>query len=489
MKKLIVLVSMAGVIALLVAGLSGALTKSEAPVAYASRLAGIQAQGVTGINVQNLDEQQQATVIADFYKQPDGTKTQYNVPNPVPPGGVVNLNLPSITTLVNGAYSAIISADRQIAAIANTVWKTSGGTAVYSNVVPGTDVVVPLVLKDYRGSSSLVSIMNTDPQNPATATVTLFEVGKDTPAKEFTINLPPGTSRTLDLLKDTDLFPATEVPAGFRGSMRVTSATNVAVQTFIDRANHQLAVYAFEGVPADQAATKLYAPLFRRAYRGNTGFSVVNTENREVNVTVTYYGTLGGCKGGGPWIERKTISAMSNVIIFQGSTDASNPLPTNCGGAAVIEADGKVLAIINDEADVITPDGQTLKTAAAHNAFSDADGATKVALPLYRRNHTANKLTTGIQAMNIGSETAQAQIVFKPSGGAPEVSGCTGCSVSIAPLAAHTWLPSSIAEVPDGKYGSATITSSQPLVVIVNDKAYATDKPMDAAIYSGIKMQ
>ncbi len=489
MKKLLVLVSMAGVIALLVAGLSGAFSKSEAPVAYASRLAGIQQQGVTGINVQNLDEQQQATVIADFYKQPDGAKTQYNVPAPVPPGGVVNLNLPSITTLVNGAYSAIISADRQIAAIARTDWKTSGGTAIYSNVVPGTDVVVPLVLKEYNRSSSLVSVMNTDPQNPATATITLFEVGKATPAKEFTINLPAGTSRTLDLVRDTELFPATDVPAGFRGSMRVSSATPLAVQTFVDRANHQLAVYAFEGVPADQAATKLYAPLFRRAYRGNTGFSVVNTEDREVNITVTYYGTLGACKGGGPWIERKTIAAKSNVIVYQGSNDPANPLPTNCGGAAVIEADGKILAIINDESEVVTTQGQTLKTAAAHNAFTDADGATKVALPLYRRNHTANKLTTGIQAMNIGTETAQAQIVFKPSGGLPEVSGCQGCNVSIAPLAAYTWLPSSIDAVPDAKYGSATITSSQPLVVIVNDKAYATDKPMDAAIYSGIKMQ
>lgn len=120
MKKLLILVSMAAVVAVLVAGLTGALGKNEPPTAYASRLAGIAAQGVTGINVQNLDEQQQATVIADFYKQGDGAKTQYNVPNPVAPGGVVNINLPGITNLLNGAYSAIISADRQIAAIART---------------------------------------------------------------------------------------------------------------------------------------------------------------------------------------------------------------------------------------------------------------------------------------------------------------------------------------------------------------------------------
>jgi hypothetical protein len=481
MKKLFILLSMAAVVAILVIGLTGALGKNEAPTVYASRLAGIQAQGVTGINVQNLDETQAATVVADFYKQPDGAKTQYSVPAPVPAGGVVNINLPGISILQNGAYAAIISADRQIAAIARTDWNESGGTAIYSNVVPSTDVVVPLALKDRNGSSSLVSVQNTDPSTSASATVMLYAQGQDQPIKTLTITLPPGSSQTLDLLKDTQNFPETDVPKGFQGSMRVTSSTPMAVQSFVDRATYQLAVYAFEGIPADQAATKLYAPLFRHNYRGNSGFSVVNTENTDVTINVTYYGTLGDCKGQGPWNEQRTIAANSSVVVYQGAA-TNNPIPENCGGAAVIESTGKILAIVNDESEV-----SGMKTAAAYDAFTDADGATAVALPLYRKNHTAKQLTTGIQAMNIGTSAAQASIVFSPSGGRPVVSNCSVCNQTIEPLNAYTWLPTNISELPDKVYGSASITSSEPLVVIVNDKAYAVEPPTDAAIYSGIK--
>ncbi|MBK6769423.1 MAG: hypothetical protein IPG72_10560 [Ardenticatenales bacterium] len=112
----------------------------------ASRLAGIQGAGATGIQVQNLDATQSATVLADFYKQSTSAVTAIQVSRPnVPAGGAVNMYLPTVTELTNGAYAAIISADRQIAAIARTDWTTSGAAAIYSNVQPGKGSVRAVV--------------------------------------------------------------------------------------------------------------------------------------------------------------------------------------------------------------------------------------------------------------------------------------------------------------------------------------------------------
>ena len=79
------------------------------------------------------------------------------------------------------------------------------------------------------------------------------------------------------------------VPAGTLGALVVKSATiPVGVQAFMDIENITKAVYAYEGVPAEQAAATLYAPLFRNDFYGTSGISVVNPGTSPVQVTVTY---------------------------------------------------------------------------------------------------------------------------------------------------------------------------------------------------------
>ncbi len=479
MQKLLVVLTMAAVVAVLVAGLTGVFGQNETPAVYASRLAGISSAGTTGIQVQNLDPNQDATIVADFYKQPDGDHTSITLPT-TGAGSAANIYLPS-EDLENGAYAAIISADRQIAAIARTEWAQSGGAALYSNVPPGDDVIVPLAVKQYAGQTSLVSIQNTDPSAQATVDVELYRGGSSTPEKQVQLSIAAGTSITLDLDKSSHFV---DVMPPFLGSMRVTSGTQIAVQSFVDFYDSPMAVYAFEGVPAENAADKLYVPLFRNAYYGTTGISVVNPGSDEVNVTVKYTGSLGGCVGE-TYEQTGTIAGGSSAVFYQGGDTpgtSTNPVPTNCGGAAVIEADGDVMAIVNDA--VL---GQT---SAAYNAVSEAQGATTIALPLWRRNHmpSAAKLTTGIQAMNIGSADANATIEFKRNDGSTVNVG-SDASVTIAPGGAYTWFPAGIDSIEDDVFGSASITADQPLVVIVNDASFATnpDYMMDSAIYNGIK--
>src|SRR3990172_4315651 len=111
MKKLLVFVSMAAVVAVLVAGLVG-VGRNDTPAVYASRLAGISSAGTTGIQVQNLDASQPATIVADFYKQGGGGPVSIALDS-TPAGAAANIYLPQRPELQNGAYAAIISADRQ----------------------------------------------------------------------------------------------------------------------------------------------------------------------------------------------------------------------------------------------------------------------------------------------------------------------------------------------------------------------------------------
>lgn len=494
-KKLLVLVAMAAVVALLVAGLSGYGT-SETPRVYASRLAGIQGAGETGINVQNLDLSQTAQINAEFYPQTGGQVKQF--PGTAGPGAAFNFYLPGLD-LPDGAYAAIVNSDRQIAAIARTDWPTKGGAAIYSNVIPDTDVTLPLVAKDYQNQCSLISIQNTNTQSTSQAVVDFFQAGSATSGLNRTYSIGPGTSTTLRICDDDDFMA--NLPSPFLGSVRVTSqdgVTKFGVQSFVDIDVSDKAVYAFEGVPSDQAANELFAPLFRASQNlgggnvGDTGISIVNTESNAVDVTVTFYPAGGACPLA-PVPQVVSIAANSSSVVWQGP---GTPVTANCYGSAKLTAsnNGKILAIVNDGLNNYGA-GKYNINAAAYNAVSIDQAGTTVALPLFRTGHTKNALWTGVSAMNVGAAAADMALSVT---NAP--TGVTSANAMTAPgvgqYATAVFWPASVPGLGNGwnevtkAYGSATVTSSQPIVVIVNDSSQAKEaaNQYDAATYVGIKV-
>jgi hypothetical protein len=254
-------------------------------------------------------------------------------------------------------------------------------------VLPGTEIALPLAVRNYYGQASLVSIQNTDTSAQATVKVDVLQPGAADPVVTQDYTIPQGTSITLDLAEDTEFAALGD---GFLGSILVSSATEVGVQSFVDITTSDKAVYAFEGVPSDMAATTLYAPLFRAQQyprpgdatsgRLDTGISVVNPGSSAANVTVTYYGAGGSCAGQTITSPTVPIAANSSHVFYQGAL-AEQGLPADCYGSAVINsAGGGILAIVNDAQNLS-------QTAASFNAVSAEQGATTVALPLYRKAH------------------------------------------------------------------------------------------------------
>lgn len=499
LKKVLVLVSMAAVVALLVAGLSGFGAQDTSQV-YASRLAKIDGAGITGINVQNLDQAASANITADFYPQTEGEKKSF--PATAGPGAAANYYLPSLGGLADGAYAAIVNSDRQIAAIARTEWALSKAAGTYSNVIPGTEVSLPLLTKNYKGQCSLVSIQNTNTGGPGTATVEIYQVGQSTAAKTVEYTIKAGSSTTLQMCTGKDFET---LPDEFLGSMRVVSkdgTTKFGVQSFVDLtgAGQEKAVYAFEGVPSDQASDTLYAPLFRKKQdlgggkTGTTGIAVSNTQATPVTVTVEYYPVAtAACTDATMRSESKEIAASSSYVFYSGVA----PVPSKCYGSAKISAPGgKILAIVNDSVD-ITGQGIYNSESAAYNAVTADQAGLMVALPLFRSKHTNSELVTGISAMNVGTGAANIKLVAKSNSGVTlqDKPGMTQSGVQ--PNVTVVFWPPLFTKTEGAPwnsmrdaFGSATIESDQPVVVIVNDTAQTKDatKLQDAATYLGIKI-
>jgi len=458
----------------LAAAMSVALPRPEA---FAGRLAGIGSVGVTGIQVQNLDPAQGATIVIDLYPQDCGAPVSINLPSTAV-GAAANIYLPAQSEMRNGIFAAIISSDRNVAALARTDWNATGGAALYSHSQIGHELTVPLVMRDYVGQTSLVTVHNTDVNAPADVLAELYPMGSSTPAYSTRLEICKGTSKTIDL-GEADL--GTVFPLGFLGAMRLTSASPISAQAFVDIATSAKAVYAFEALPIEAAAETLYAPLIRAHQQGtgtdklDTGIAVANPSDQAVDVTVTYRGSSGSCTGLARTHGPITIGARASHVFYQGPGGESG-LPANCVGSAVVSAPGgKVVAIVNDAVN------QT-QLSAAYNAMSAADAGLEVALPLFRR--AVAGLTSGIMVMNVGTERANAAITFLDLRGTPIVGCGAQCSVQLEPNASASWWPGAIQSIGDGAYGSAVITSDQPVIAIAND--YPVRGGVDAAIYNGI---
>lgn len=468
-------------------GLARAAGSQTIFVSFGAKLPG--AAG-SGIQIQNLDPSLEARISAAFFPLTGGAPINLDRPG-VRARTAANIYLPGESALANGGYAAIVSADRPLAAIARTDWY-GGGAAIVGDVVASKHIALPGIFKRFNlrdresfiphsFQSSIVLVQNTDPRQRAP--VTVFLRGPDggllAQAMRF---IGPGASIALDLRMD----PAfTAVPDGSAGTLLIESATvPVAAQHFVIDDGFPRAVYAHEGVSVEMAAPRLYAPLLRNEFYGTSSIAVFNPGSRAADVAIRYLPSpltpacVGESLHGG---RRFTLAAGGSAVFDQGNTGlqstGDSDLPPRCLAGAIIESsDGKLLATVVDHN--LWGGG----TAASYRAFSDADGAKKVALPLFRNKHTNLDLSTGIQVMNIGTATANIALEFPTARGALiELK----TSAAVAPLGSHTWFPPTIPGMPANVYGAVFVTSDQPIVVIVNDAS--GNGKADSAIYSGIK--
>lgn len=471
-------------------------------VAASPASAGISGVGASGVQIQNLTSGQ-GTAAVSLYNQSGAAAIQLNTLT-LAAEGAANVYLPTTAGVSSGSYAMVVSSDVNAAAIARTDWADSGGAAIYSSVAPATDVIVPLVARNFAGQASEISIQNTDTAASATD-VSIQLIGRGQSVADLTLpaqTIGAGTSKSFKLV-DADFATLPNngselgVATGWVGMARITSSKALVVQSFVDIVGTS-AVGGFSGVAATSASTKAYCPLIRSNFFGDTGIVLINTEGTTSNATITY-----SADAGSPNVvnhtQSVTIAPNSSLVVFQGDTGGS-PLErgtdpnTGWYGVASISSNTKLLAVVNDT--LFTFGTFNIEKQSTYNCATDADAGNKFALPLVRKEHLASqKLTTGVQILNVGPGSANVSITFKnfdgtsltiggqdaltiPEGGSGNFyqGNMTGQPTVPPELGGAGWFGSSVVSSTGGK-----------IVILVNDFAFGAAN-VDSANYNAIKI-
>lgn len=485
---------------------------------------GVQLQNVGGADTQNLTVQLLPQAGGNAITLPQRTiqreaAINYFLPDPNSVG-----NVPA------GTYSLVATADQPIEAIVRTDFSDNGASGIYGSTPPGTDVIVPLVLRAFAGQTSQITVQSAATTGSSTYRLQLFGRGSATAVVDLdNQTLEAGRSRTYDLGTGTEFQNLPNnggdlgVTTGFAGYARitVTSGEQIIAQSFIDLIGVG-AVAAFSGVASTAAQSTLYVPLVRSNFFGDTGIQIVNPSGTDTNATITFFTD--------PFSEQFTqnqyddtytqqiaVPANSSAIAFQGPTGNSraaglpaggpedpindgvngNTTPTNQGwfGVARIETSGSVgvLAVVND-----TFFGQNfaVQRQSTYNSQTSNDAGTRFAIPLVRAFHLAQEqYTTGVQVQNTTASPANVTLTITGYNNQTADPIARQIAANGALNFYQGDIPDAFEDVPPelggtGWFGSAIITSDQPIVLLVNDDKFpSAPRQVDSANFTALRIQ
>jgi hypothetical protein len=290
----------------------------------------------------------------------------------------------------------------------------------------------------------------------ATANITIVYYKTDgTEAGRQQDTIPASSSHTY--------FGSTmQVAAGFNGSVVISSDQPVVAITNLVNASLIDSYGGFSG-----GATALSLPLIQKNNGIDSWIAVQNAGTADATISIAYTPGLSGSAG---TAELATIKPGAAASFFQKNKPDLGA--TFVGSAKVTSTNGQpIVAVVNQE----TPDGKLLLS---YGGFTSA-GSTTVAAPLVVANNFGQ--FTGIQIQNVGTAEAPVTITYSSNTATTTATGGTLCGTPTAKPV--TIAAGSTATVIQGNgtgvafdtqfatctyVGSATITSAQPVVVIVN---------------------
>ncbi len=461
---------------LAVLALLAALAAGADRAARAAPPARVDGQASSGIQVQNLDLTDAATVVAEYRRHDAAPGIQIGAwHGTVPAGSAMNFYSPSIPELAPDVYGVRIAADRPTDAVVRNEWLGSSAAMVYNALRPATDVVLPLYLQRWRHHDGAIAVMN-GADAEAAVDLTLW-TADGTLARRDQLTLPPHGPTILPL------HLSNPPGIGFAGWARLRSTTPIAAVGLADVVATQKAAYAYEGMPAADLAPTLYAPLVRRTTppqrtESVTYLWVTNPGDGATQVTVRYTGTAGACAGrtytDGP-------HALPAHAMRRFDPRAPGAVPPNCAAAATITAAGPIAAVAVDEID-------DRAAVAAYTALPATAGADRVALVLVRWAHTPLKFMAATAVQNVGAGPARVEFRVRDQNGVSIPSCGSACTVTIPAGGGHVFQPSNALQtmMPANSYGSAELVSDQPVVAVVLDASETGGH--DAAIFAGIAL-
>lgn len=403
-----------------------------------------------GVQIKNLDNNTAAIVTVAYYNESDGS-LENTLDVTIPAGDSFTMaTLDGVSEGFDG--SAVVSADREIAAIANVFANGfSGMGASYSAFSGGASAAsLPLVMRDHFGFNTWFKVQNTSGNTETTVTVTYNNGATET------ATIKPGAAKTFDQATNTALTdPDPNSAAGFVGSATISASdSGTIVATLLQQGPTTLLGY--DSFSDANASTNPVMPLVNTNNFGFiTGIQIQNTGTQASDVTVSYTASLAGSN----CTETKSVAAGESTTFALGAFSASES-GENCadgetfvGSASVTDnSTSQPLVAIVNQLNVSSSKG------ASYGGFNPSSGTSTVVLPLIMDRNFG--YFTGFSIVNVGGSAADITCTY--TGSSVTSSGTVAAGEPLTVVNGDT--------IADGYVGAATCTATGgSLVGIVNE--------------------
>jgi hypothetical protein len=418
------------------------------------------AQGVwtTGIDIQSLSDAPGAIVV-EFFDGAGNASGQLS--DTITAFGSLNFYLPNEPAPTGpGEYSAVVSADVEVAAAVSLQNYDLGGADIYLGTgKPEASLTFPLVYRNHTSGkwNSRLSVQNAT-ASAQSVTLKLFTSGESTADVTKVVNIPGNASYTFDIAE------AEYAAFGPFGSATVTGSDPLAgmAMSIRDPGTGKVNVIeaSYRAFGSAQFGKSVVLPLVYKNFNlWTSGINIVNTGGTSTNVSIEYTNANPNVAGG-PWTDNISIGANS-MGVFYTPANATGLPDGFYGSAKITSATNDVLVVVASQR--YRPTGAE---GVAYEGSLQTDASGCVSLPVV---HNRTSWKTGINILNTSASQASVTINYKSSAaGIPDASQ-TYQIAAASPLTVY--MPSDgVTQV--GFYGAADLKSTQNVLVnVANSRA------------------
>lgn len=329
----------------------------------------------------------------------------------------------------------------------------------------GVVSAAPAITKD-----SSFQIMNLSTTSVASVEIRYYN-SDGTLAVSETAQITPSSS----LLRDTRGGPnptPPQLPKGFNGSVEVISDQPIVGSSNTLQSNN--AADGYNGFTQSEVSRNILLPLiygYGSPDLWHTTFVVQNPNDTAVNITMTYADGITG----------RVVDTVTESIPSHGSRSYDQSTRSFFFGSVSITSNQPVAAVVNQ----ISPD-----VLISYPGFNkNTEPSTTVHLPLLYKGPNWN---TSIQVQNIDPSkpaTVRIEVTDQKTGAKYSSTNVVTTSKSYD-FRGTTDATTGGLNVPSGFFGSGVITSSQPVVAVVNQMLNMPGQPLDriykAMSYKGV---
>lgn len=434
----------------------------------------------SGLQVQNLELELRTTIVTGLHAA-DGAEQLALLRPSVERGAAANVYLPAEPSVPSGSHAARLASEGRLGVLVRTDDRApdrgaeQAAAALYRQPDPSETVLVPLALKRYRGQSSRLSVQNASAEEPLRARLSLVPLGGTEALAQLDLSLPPAGSQRVDLAGEPALAT---LPDEFLGYARIEAegGGSLAAVSHVDVADQARGIYALEGLPVEEADRRVLLPRIRHTPPRVSGIAVVNAGAEPAVVSLRYH-ALPGPSACGPepsWshqAEPTRLRPGQQQVFYAAAPgpDGRAVVPPGCQGWAELRSEGGALLAAVVEAEVDTA-GRPSR-AGAYAGIGEARAGSLVFLPLFRRRHLRQEISTPLSLVNPGDAPAELRIEVRDMCEQPVACGL-GCSLRLAPGEGQLWHPDALPEpsrrcgTGPGFYGSAVVESDRPLALV-----------------------